>query len=105
MTTNSAAPSVQRVMAATDRSETADRAARWAADLAAGHGAELLLCQVLLAPQTDETAGAGSDRGPSEAALASARERLERFAAELAGPRGRALVSMDADPVGAIVEA
>jgi predicted unusual protein kinase regulating ubiquinone biosynthesis (AarF/ABC1/UbiB family)/nucleotide-binding universal stress UspA family protein len=92
-------------MAATDRSETADRAARWAADLAAGHGAELLLCQVLPTPQSNGQPGENPDAAAVEAALGPVRERLAQLAAELAGPRGRARVSMDADPVGAIVEA
>lgn len=40
-------PIVRRVMVATDRSESADRAVRWAANLAAAYQAELLLLQVV----------------------------------------------------------
>ena len=78
---NGEAPSVSRIMVATDRSETADRAVRWAANVAAAYGAELLLLQVLTA--------AGED-GVPEVALSLAGEELRRFAEELAGRSGRA---------------
>ena len=68
---------VNRVMVATDRSETADRAVRWAANVAAAYGEELLLLQVL--PAGD---------GVPEVALSLADEELRRFAEELAGGRG-----------------
>ncbi len=82
-------------MVATDRSETADRAVRWAANMAASYRAELLLLQVLL-----DADGAGV----SEDALGRADEELRRFAGELAGPRGRARVVVDADPAQAILD-
>src|SRR5215211_2749039 len=75
MTTNAEAPSVSRVMVATDRSETADRAVRWAANVASAYGAELLLLQVL----------PGADM--PEVALSLADEELRRFAEEIAGAR------------------
>ena len=84
---------VRRVMVATDRSETADRAVRWAARLAAAHEAELLLLQVL---------GGGAD--PDDA-VAAATTGLQGFAEELAGPRGRAKVVVAADPADAILDA
>jgi hypothetical protein len=69
-------------MVATDRSETADRAVRWAANVAEAYRAELLLFQVL--PMADE------DEGP-EVDLSLAGEELRRFAEESAGAgwRGR----------------
>src|SRR5438067_7299315 len=89
-------PTVRKVVAATDRSATADQAARWAAHLASSYGAELLLLRVL--PQADSEA-------PPPEAVAEAQSDLGRFAAELAGGRGRALVRADSDPVRAILGA
>jgi predicted unusual protein kinase regulating ubiquinone biosynthesis (AarF/ABC1/UbiB family)/nucleotide-binding universal stress UspA family protein len=89
-------PSVNRVMVATDRSETADRAVRWAANVAEAYRAELLLLQVL--PAADED-------GVPEVALSLAGEELRRFAEELAGARGRARVVVDEDPAQAILGA
>jgi len=53
---NPKAHSVQRVMVATDRSGTADRAVRWAAEMAAGVQGELILLQVLVLDRVDRTA-------------------------------------------------
>jgi ubiquinone biosynthesis protein len=94
MTTSGKSPSVGRVMVATDRSETADRAVRWAANVAAAYGAELLLFQVL--PAGD---------GVPEVARGLAGEELRLFAEELAGPRGRARVAVGEDPAQAILDA
>ena len=88
---SAASPPVNRVMVATDRSETADQAVRWAAAMAAAYPAELLIVQVLLPSQGDD------------GALARATEELGRFARELAGPRGRARVVVDDDVARAIV--
>jgi ubiquinone biosynthesis protein len=96
MTTSAKIPSVSRVMVATDRSETADRAVRWASNVAAAYQAELLLLQVL--PAAD-----GAD--VPEVALSLAGEELKRFAEELAGERGRARVVVDDDPAQAILDA
>jgi ubiquinone biosynthesis protein len=93
MTTSAEIPSVERVMVATDRSETADRAVRWAANVAAAYRAELLLLQVL--PGADVP----------EVALSLADEELRRFAEEIAGARGRARVVVDDDPARAILDA
>src|SRR5262245_22188761 len=87
------APPVNRVVVATDRSETADRAVRWAANLAAASQAELLLVQVLPPP-------ADGAPPPEDAAA-----ELARFAEEIAGLRGRARVIVDDDPARAIVAA
>ena len=94
---------VNRVMVATDRSETADRAVRWAANVAASHQqAELLLFQVLpSATAEDET----KVLSLPEDILRQAEEKLSRFAEELVGPRGRARVVVDDDPAQAILEA
>src|ERR687898_738997 len=90
---------VARVMVATDRSETADRAVRWAAALANSYDAELLLLQVILPSNPGSTEG-----GQAEATRATfAAETLRQFASELAGPRGRARIVMDDDPARAIL--
>jgi ubiquinone biosynthesis protein len=98
-TTRDATPAIRRVMVGTDRSETADRAVRWAANLANPLGAELLVVQVLLPSEAD------SNADDDEGRVAAARETLHAFATELAGPRGRAQVVVDADPVQAILDA
>ena len=72
-----------KVVVATDRSETAAQAVRWAADLAERFGAELVLLQVLTEPQE------------------GAEELLRADAAALAG--ARALVRVDSDIAGAVV--
>jgi nucleotide-binding universal stress UspA family protein len=84
---------VKRVMVATDRSTTANRAVDWAKRLAEAHGAELLLLQVANDPATDA------------AAIAAATADLMRSAENLAGGRGRAKVVVDADPAQAIFDA
>lgn len=94
------APPIRTVMVATDRSETADRAVRWAANLAASSAAELLLLQVILPSISD-----GSDAGLFRTTSDGAATALRQFAEELAGPRGRARVVVDDDPAGAILDA
>jgi len=90
---------VERVMVATDRSETADRAVRWAAAFANRYEAELLVLQVILPSNPGATEG-----GQAEATRATfAGEELRTFAEELVGPRGRARVVMDEDPAHAIL--
>ncbi len=93
-------PGVTRVMVATDRSETADRAVRWAAAFANRYEAELLLLQVVLPTNPGATEG-----GQAEATRANfAAEELRQFAEELAGPKGIARVVMDDDPARAILQ-
>src|SRR5437763_4201640 len=99
-TTHERAPSVQRVMVATDRSETAEHAVRWAANLASSHGAQLLLFQVLPAAGADGNAAGVPEETPGDAG-----EDLRRCAAELAGARGRARGVVGADPARAILGA
>ena len=78
---------MRRILVATDRSETADRAVRWAAEMSERYGAELVLLEVRA------EAGSGPD------------EELQRLAEELAGVRGRAKVVAGEDPSQAIVDA
>lgn len=86
---------------ATDRSETADRAVRWAAAMAERYDARLLLIQVLVPanPGSTEAGAAEATRAHGEA------EQLAAFANELAGERGSARVIFDTDPARAIVQA
>ncbi len=83
-------PPVRRVLVGTDRSETAERAVRFATDMARRYDAELFLLRVLL-----------SDTG----VLAEAGRELADYARELAGERGRSAVVVGEDPAEAIVEA
>jgi ubiquinone biosynthesis protein len=78
------------VLVATDRSETAERAVRFAADMAERYDAELHVLRVLL-----------SDDGTRAEAV----RELGEYAASLAGERGRASVVIAEDPADAIVEA
>jgi nucleotide-binding universal stress UspA family protein len=95
------APAVRRVLVATDRSETADHAVAWAAELTERYGAELVLLQVIV-PESPP----GTEAGQAEATRASyAAEDLKRLAGELAGERGRAKVVVGEDPAAAIVGA
>ncbi|HKD33257.1 MAG TPA: universal stress protein [Gaiellaceae bacterium] len=83
-------PQVTRILVATDRSETAERAVGFATEMAARYEAELLLLRVLL-----------SDEG----VVAEAARDLAERARELAGERGRSSVVVAEDPADAIVEA
>jgi ubiquinone biosynthesis protein len=90
---------VHRVMAATDGSESADRASRWAAELANANDAELLLVRVI-----DPEAEPGTERGLAAATRSRVAEReLAAYAAELAGVRGIARIVMDGDPAQALL--
>ena len=80
---------VRRVLVATDRSETAERAVRFATEMAERYGAELFVLRVLL-----------SDDGTR----AEAARELAEYAESLAGERGRSSVVIGADPAEAIVE-
>ena len=90
---------VRKVMAATDRSVIADRAAVWAASLADRYEAELLLVQVVAAedPPATERGAARSTR------ISEAEADLATYARELAGARGLARVVMDDDPARALL--
>jgi nucleotide-binding universal stress UspA family protein len=81
---------VQRVLVATDRSETAERAVRFAAEMAERYEAELLVLRVLIGGDVSRT---------------DAMEELEGYIETLAGERKRAAVVSGEDPAEAIVEA
>ena len=84
---------VRKVLVATDQSESAGHAVRWAADMAERFSAELILLQVV-PPSPD---------GPVD--HEDTVDSLRAMADELAGPRGRARVVVDADPARGIVQA
>ena len=92
---------VERVMVATDRSETATRAVGWAAAFAERSDAELHLVQVIMPtnPATTEYGAAEGTRARTAA------DELQAEALRLAGERGRAHVVIDDDPAMAIVHA
>ena len=81
---------VRRVLVATDRSETAERAVRFAVEMAQRYEAELVLLRVLLS---------------HEGTLAEAGRELAEYARELAGDSGRSAVVVAEDPAEAIVAA
>ena len=81
---------MRRIIVATDRSETAERAVAFATEMAERYEAELFLLRVLL-----------SDDG----VLAEAARELGEHARELAGERGRSTVVIAEDPADAIIEA
>jgi predicted unusual protein kinase regulating ubiquinone biosynthesis (AarF/ABC1/UbiB family)/nucleotide-binding universal stress UspA family protein len=90
---------VQKVMVGTDRSETADRAVRWAAALANRYEAELLLVQVMAPMETP-----GTERGMADATRGFIAEKeLAGYAQELAGGNGLAKVVFDDDLAGALL--
>jgi nucleotide-binding universal stress UspA family protein len=81
---------VRLVLVATDRSETAERAVRFAADMAGRYEAELLVLRVLV-----------GDNGSREEAARELAQHVEG----LAGQRKRSAVVLGDDPAEAIVEA
>jgi ubiquinone biosynthesis protein len=90
-------PPVRRVLVATDRSVTAERAVRFASEMASRYEAELLVLQVIV-PSTET--------GSTQATRASyAAKDLELYVQDLASGRARARVVVDDDPSAAIVEA
>jgi len=92
---------VKRILVATDRSESANRAVQWAAGMAERYGADLVVLQVLI-PQNEP----GTEAGAAEATRAGfAAQDLAQFAERVAGSRGQARVVVDEDPARAIVEA
>ena len=92
---------VGRVMVGTDRSETAERAVRWAASFAERYGAELHVVQVVVPKHPVDT-----EHGAAEVTRArSAADELQVYATGIAGARGKAHVVIDDDPALAIVNA
>jgi ubiquinone biosynthesis protein len=97
----SGSEAIRRVMVGTDRSETADRAVRWAAEFAGRYDAELFVVQVEVPhnPATTEFGAAERTRA------AAANDELVGYVRQVAGERGHAIVVMDVDPASAIVRA
>jgi ubiquinone biosynthesis protein len=92
---------VARVMVGTDRSETAERAVRWAAAFADAYSAELHVVQVVIPLHPADT-----QHGTAEVTRArAAAEELQSYATNMAGDRGHAHVVIDDDPALAIVHA
>jgi predicted unusual protein kinase regulating ubiquinone biosynthesis (AarF/ABC1/UbiB family)/nucleotide-binding universal stress UspA family protein len=91
---------IDRILVATDRSDTATKAVAWAAEMSEKYAAELLVLQVIapehLPPEHVPPEHAGREAAAAEGALAE-------LARELCGERGRALVVYDSDPAQAIV--
>jgi ubiquinone biosynthesis protein len=87
---------VQKVLVATDQSDSATKAVQWAADMAERFQAELILLQVVPPAAED---------GPPAAGHEHTVDGLQALAEQLAGGRGRARVVVDADPARAIVQA
>jgi ubiquinone biosynthesis protein len=81
---------VGRVLVATDRSETAEVAVRFACEMANRFGADLVLLQVVVPPATTSVAMV---------------EDLVRHARDLAGDRGYGTVVVGDDPAKAIIDA
>src|ERR687898_402150 len=95
------APGVARVMVGTDRSETAERAVRWAAAFADAYSAELHIVQVVIPLHPADT-----EHGTAEVTRArAAADELQTYATTIAGARGFAHVVIDDDPALAIVHA
>ncbi len=98
---SSGAQGVARVMVGTDRSETAERAVRWAAAFADAYSAELHVVQVVIPLHPADT-----EHGTAEVTRArAAADELQTFATRIAGTRGHAHVVIDDDPALAIVHA
>lgn len=81
---------VSRVLVATDRSETAEVAVRFAAEMATRFEADLVLVQVVIPPATTSV---------------SMVEDLVRHARDLVGERGYGTVVVGEDPAKAIIDA
>ncbi len=88
----------RRVMVGTDRSETAERAVRWAARFADRFGADLHVVQVI----SPEDKSDNGSRGALKPALAT---DLVEYVRCIAGDRGRSRVIVDHDPAMALIRA
>ena len=81
----SSRPAVRRILVGTDRSETAERAVRWAVDMAERYEAELVVLQVVRDGDVPDD--------------------VERYVEKLTRGRGRGIVRSGADPARVIVDA
>ena len=86
---------IQRMLVATDRSDTASRAVQWAAEMSDACAADLLVLQVV-APE-HLTAQGGDSTTQATA------DDLATFTRQVCGERGRPLLVFDSDPADAIV--
>ncbi|HEX5070517.1 MAG TPA: AarF/UbiB family protein [Vicinamibacterales bacterium] len=91
-----------RILVATDRSQTADLAARWAGELAGRYSADLIVLQVV-SPAVDVVADGASNAALDAARMAKTNASLQRLATEVAGAHGRAKVVAHSDPAQAIL--
>jgi ubiquinone biosynthesis protein len=92
---------VQRILVATDRSESAERAVAYASSMAERYAAELVLVQIIV----PDTAMGADGQAAAHQKAATLAEELREHAAKVAGPRGVAKVMVDNDPARAIVRA
>jgi ubiquinone biosynthesis protein len=81
-------PPVRRILVGTDRSQTATRAVRWAAQMAERYEAELIVCQ---------SVRDGMDK-------AATQRELAEYVREVVGPDARALAAQGNDPAQVMVE-
>ena len=88
---------IERILVATDRSDTATRAVTWAAEMSGKYAAELLVLQVV--PPEHLTGQEGDD------AIQAAADDLAALTRRICGERGRPLLVYDSDPADAIVRA
>jgi ubiquinone biosynthesis protein len=79
---------VRRILVGTDRSQTATRAVRWAAQMAERYEAELIVCQ---------SVRDGMDKAATQSELAE-------YVAEIVGPDARPLAAQGNDPAKVMVE-
>ncbi|HEY7270201.1 MAG TPA: AarF/UbiB family protein [Dehalococcoidia bacterium] len=100
MTTTSA-PSLRRILVATDRSASADAAVRWAANMAEAQAADLVVVQIVIPPLSTN----GNKPDVPQETLDDAQAGLTKFAREIAGVRGHARVIVDDDPSHGILRA
>src|ERR1700739_1285013 len=88
---------IDRILVATDQSQTATRAVTWAAEMSDRYAAELLVLQVI--PPEHLT---GPDAGSAAQAAA---DQLAALTRDVCRDRGRPLVVYDSDPAEPIVRA
>src|SRR5919108_2622107 len=79
---------VRRILVGTDRSPTATRAVRWAADMAERYEAELIVCQ---------SVREGMDKATTQSELAE-------YVADVVGAEARALAAQGNDPARVMIE-
>jgi ubiquinone biosynthesis protein len=95
---------IERILVATDRSDTATRAVAWAAEMSDRYAADLVVLQVVAPEHLISGDGDGDGDGAAAAAQA-ANDQLAALTREVCGERGRALLVYDSDPAEAIVRA